>query len=328
MMRITRSILAFCLCTCSVYAVTNVDDIEGLLAEKEYTDAIQALDKLISQEPMQPQYLFLRARALAASGQSDAAITQYKKLIQSHPELPEAYNNLASIYAKQGELSLAEQLLNQAMQTNEAFATVYNNLSTLNAVKARKAYAKALKIPVGTDNLKIKPLTKLALAQVEAPLQQENQGLKVLKPDANPTLVYKAGADNADKNSKPAMPKADDTPDKQEVVSFIEAWARAWSSQDVAAYIRYYHKDYAPRGMSRKTWLAHREQRIKRPKWIKVQLSNFELQSRPHGELRIRMEQLYKTDSYSDLTRKEFILKQDNGQWVIIKERGLGFIKK
>jgi len=328
MIRITPFVLALCLCSFSVSAFADIAMIENLLAEKEYDDAIQSVDKFIRQHPQQPQYLFLRARALAESGQTEAAIQQYKELIQVHPGLPEAYNNLASIYAKRGELQLAEQLLNQAMHTSDAFATVYKNLTALNAVKARKAYAKALKIPLGSDALKIKPLEKLQVAQAEQVLQQENQGLKALKEDTNPTLAYKAAADKADIKSKPVVVADENGAHKKAIIAFLGSWASAWSAQDVDAYLGFYHADYTPRGMSRVEWVEQRRQRLKRPKWIKLQLEGFRFERGPDKGWRVRVEQSYKTNSYSDLTRKEFILKSDNGQWSIIKERGLGFIKK
>ena len=328
MMRIIRFVLALCLCWFSVSALADVATVEKLLAEKDYAAAIESLEKLIVEQPQQPSYLFLRARALAEGGQTERAIEQYKGLIQRYPQLPEAYNNLAAIYAKQGKLQQAEQLLNQAMQTSDAFATVYNNLTALNAVKARQAYSKALKMPVGSDMPKVRPLARLQLAQAGPVLQQENQGLKAPKPDTNPTLTYKAVADKADIKSKPVAAEHEQSADEKSAIAFLEAWAKAWSAQDVEDYIGFYHTDYAPGDMSRVEWVEQRRQRLKRPKWIKIQLSNFQVQSGPDKGWRVRLEQSYKTNSYSDLMRKEFILKNDNGQWSIIEERGLGFIKR
>ena len=328
MMRITRFVLALMLCGLFLTVFADVATIEQQLANKDYAVAIKSLDELIEREPQQAYYLFLHARALAESGQTEQAITQYKKLIQQHPKLPEAYNNLAAIYAKQGKLQQAEQLLNQAMQTSEAFTAVYNNLAALNAVKAREAYAKALKIPAGSDTVTIRPLESLQLAQTEVVVQQENQGIKPEKSETNPTLAYKEASDKADIKSKPVAVEQEENADEKTVIALLQAWAKAWSDQDAESYIGFYHADYAPSDMSRAEWMEQRRERLKRPKWIKVQLSNFQLQSKPQQGWRVLLEQSYKTNSYSDLMRKEFILKNDNGQWSIIDERGLGFIKR
>ena len=64
----------------------------------------------------------------------------------------------------------------------------------------------------------------------------------------------------------------------QAIQDTVLAWAQAWSDKDYAAYSSFYAESYQPRaGRSRAQWEALRRQRLERPKWIKVVLSDIRI---------------------------------------------------
>ena len=55
----------------------------------------------------------------------------------------------------------------------------------------------------------------------------------------------------------------------------VNAWARAWASNDVPGYLAFYSPDFqTPKGMSRKAWEAERKARIQKPRKIEVDLDS------------------------------------------------------
>jgi Flp pilus assembly protein TadD len=75
--------------------------------------------------------MFQNARALAANGQTQEAMTIYIDLTERFPELIQPWNNLAVLYAQQGELLKAEQALENALLGNPNNAQAKFNLAKL-----------------------------------------------------------------------------------------------------------------------------------------------------------------------------------------------------
>jgi len=110
---------------------------------------------------------------------------------------------------------------------------------------------------------------------------------------------------------------------KQAVISAMQGWAAAWSGKAVDMYLGFYAAHYAPHGMTHKQWVALRRQRLRAPKWIHVTLSDFQVKRIQDGVVRVRLIQEYKADTYHDLTRKEFRLRQTPDGWRIVEEKTL-----
>lgn len=302
------------------------DDIDALLQAGRYQDALAALDRLPAGQRNEPRNLFSRARALAASGQLDKAVAQYQQLIKLQPDLPEPYNNLAVIYIRQNKLKPARDLLNRAMATHPAYARIYKNLTAINAARAQDAYAKALQMPTRHTPQGLETAETLSPAAVSSP-QAAPRVTEASKSAGQPALIYQADSDHADKNTESGVknqPLAE--PEAGAVKSVLEDWARAWSTKNVEQYLHFYSDDYAADGLSHPAWAAQRRERISKPKWIRVTLHNMQITALGPQRVRVRLEQEYAADNYSDVTRKEFLLQQTDGQWRIFEERGLGYI--
>lgn len=102
------------------------------------------------------------------------------------------------------------------------------------------------------------------------------------------------------------------------------AWARAWSAQDVTRYLSFYAADFVPdEGMSRAAWVAQRRQRVRRPTFIHVVLSDIRIEPIKAGRVRVELVQRYRSDYYRDRSRKAFVLVAQQGHWRIVKEQTL-----
>ncbi|MFP4610561.1 MAG: tetratricopeptide repeat protein [Thiohalophilus sp.] len=132
-------------------------EAESLLQQGEAEQALVIIDRQPEQTSADANWLFLRARTLAALDKPAAAEQAYRRLLEQQPQMIEAYNNLAALLILQGRLDDASQLLEQALtETDPAYATVYRNLQTVNEEISRHSYAKALRMDVPSQPVALK----------------------------------------------------------------------------------------------------------------------------------------------------------------------------
>lgn len=134
-----------------------MQEAESLLQQGEAEQALVIIDRQPEQTSADANWLFLRARTLAALDKPAAAEQAYRRLLEQQPQMIEAYNNLAALLILQGRLDDASQLLEQALtETDPAYATVYRNLQTVNEEISRHSYAKALRMDVPSQPVALK----------------------------------------------------------------------------------------------------------------------------------------------------------------------------
>ncbi|MGB0711934.1 MAG: L,D-transpeptidase Cds6 family protein [Gammaproteobacteria bacterium] len=106
-----------------------------------------------------------------------------------------------------------------------------------------------------------------------------------------------------------------------EAIGTLEAWAAAWSTQDVDSYLSFYGTDFkAPKG-NRAAWAELRRKRLSKPKSIRVELDRFRVQRLGNDRLRVRVEQDYRSDRFHSTVTKVFELGLENSEWRIVSER-------
>jgi len=114
----------------------------------------------------------------------------------------------------------------------------------------------------------------------------------------------------------------------RKAMEFLKGWAQAWSGQDIEKYLGSYALDFIPSGgISRKKWEAQRRQRLANPKKISIELTDFKYKQLANDRLQVKLIQSYKSDVYSDRTKKSFILESTATGWKISRERSLGMIR-
>jgi len=134
------------------------DRIEALLNRGQAQAALALIEERLAIEatrhdnPRRPgtdvQLAFLHARALAASGDTDAAERQYEAMTRSYPELPEPWNNLAALYVQLGQLERARLALQTALSIAPEYGVAQANLADVHLMMAFAAYDAAAELGV------------------------------------------------------------------------------------------------------------------------------------------------------------------------------------
>jgi ketosteroid isomerase-like protein len=99
----------------------------------------------------------------------------------------------------------------------------------------------------------------------------------------------------------------------------IDAWAQAWSRQDVNAYVATYASDFAPPGLSRSAWIDMRRKQILGPKSISIGVDN--LRATAQGDTVVaEFDQIRRADGAVIRSRKTLELVKTGSHWLITKE--------
>ncbi|NMG34171.1 DUF4440 domain-containing protein, partial [Azoarcus sp. TTM-91] len=120
----------------------------------------------------------------------------------------------------------------------------------------------------------------------------------------------------------PASPPAANPAKQQEatVVKAAEAWAKAWSTQDVKGYLSHYDRDFqVPNNRPRQEWEREREQRIARPGAISVEIENARV-SLNGDKATLRFRQHYRSSGFNGSTNKTLEFVRRGEQWRILRE--------
>lgn len=266
---------------------------------------------------------FSQAQDLVQQGQSERAIQAYQSIIDTNPDIPEAYNNLAAIYLKQKKIKLAKSVLEQGLTAHKGYGALYEGLSAINIALAKEAYSKALQIDLKPDDIVIADLSLSAssLKQsknvfvVSAVTAKEHH-----KPEK--ILASKSIATNANEYAvkQPAVKQAAN----KEIEILLKAWSAAWSAQAVDIYLSFYHPQYLPaNNVAKDAWEKSRQLRLKKPKWIKVSLSDIEIKTQSDNQATVMFKQTYRSNSFRDVSFKQMVLRNTDTGWQIFREKSL-----
>jgi len=339
-----RTLLAFVAACAFAYGTAQADDLQEagkLLRAGQHQQAMERVNKVLAAKPRDAQARFLKGLIFTEQGNTKEAIAMFQKLTEDFPELPEPYNNLAVIYAGQGQYDKARTALEQSIRTHPSYATAYENLGDVYAKLASQAYDKALQLDSSNSAAQNKlalvrdlvggaprPGAKpAAVAQKEPPkpaVVVASAPVEAPKPAVEKPAAAKPGAEKpvAEKPvaEKPAPPKpvADGS---AEVAQAVNAWAAAWSKQEVDAYLSFYAKDFkTPGGEPRAAWEAGRRQRITAPKSISVGVEALKVElngDRATASFR----QAYRSDLVKSNGGKTLVMARVGGRWLIQQER-------
>ncbi|RTL47343.1 MAG: tetratricopeptide repeat protein [Rhodocyclaceae bacterium] len=352
---------AFCALSCfaASAAAAPFQEAQQLLKQGQYPQALEQVEKHLSDKPKDPQGRFLRGVILTEMGKTNEAISVFTKLTEEFPELPEPYNNLAVIYAQQKQFDKAKQALEKAIRTHPSYATAHENLGDIYARLASQAYDKALqldssnataqtKLAVIRDLISVSPRTgkpgqsgNVVVAAAPAPTVAPAPApavpvappapVKVTeapKPAPTPAAPPKAEPAATKPVEKPAAPATPATPAKAaespnaDINRTVEAWAADWSRKDVKAYLAHYAKDFkVPGGQSRNAWETERNQRIKKPGNIRVSVEGLKVVADGSDKAEVHFRQQYVSASLKSGSNKTLVMVKQGGKWFIQQER-------
>ncbi|MEW6677569.1 MAG: tetratricopeptide repeat protein [Pseudomonadota bacterium] len=328
--RFSAAFLIALLPSLALAAPPTVQDAHQALRKGQNTVALQKINSYLEGNPKDAQGRFLKGLILTELGRNGEAIQMFTGLTEDYPELPEPYNNLAVLYAAQADYDRAKQSLEMAIRTHPSYATAHENLGDIYAKMASQAYDKAMQL----DKSNVSVQTKLALIQdlfspgARLPdtakakeSAKQSQMAQATVPAVEPSRPEPppsgAATPTAPADSK-AAPKANA---KDEALAALHAWATAWMSQDVDVYLSHYDADFkTPGGASREAWEATRRDRLTRPSYIKLDLSQIKVDVA--GETAtLRFRQRYESNTYKGTDRKIIKMINRDGAWKIVEEQ-------
>ena len=260
---------------------------------------------------------FSEAQYLTSQGQISQAIEVYQSLIRTNPQLPEAYNNLAALYLKQKNTKQAKYILEQGLHAHKGYGVLYESLTAINVAMAREAYSKALQIDLKPSNISIASL----------PLSNNNENSKkstiVINKDVDTSISTVPSTKKITKKELMGTIKRVSSPTSS-LEKVLLAWSVAWSAQAVDMYLSFYHQYYKhTNGMSRKGWEQSRRYRLKKPSWIKVELTDFEIINSTEKKAVVNFKQLYQSNNFRDKSSKQMVLLYTDSGWKIFREKSL-----
>ncbi|NMM15248.1 MAG: tetratricopeptide repeat protein [Rhodoferax sp.] len=336
--------LAAACATTAVYA-DEYGDVSQLLRSGKLSEAMVKADAYLSSKPTDPQMRFLKGVIQRNSGKQAEAIATFTKLTEDYPELPEPYNNLAVLYAGQSQFDKARAALEMAIRTNPSYATAHENLGDVYARLASQAYNKALQLDganaavppklalireVFKPNLKSQPSNLTAPASapaaviaktpapVPAPAAAPTPAIAPVTPVA-PKVAAVKPATAAAPSAAPAKPAFSNNSVK-EAEAAVLAWAKAWATQDMSAYLGAYGKEFDPPGkQSRSAWEQERRNRIVGKSSISVKLENLNVTVNGNKAV-AKFRQDYRAGALSVSSRKTLELVKAGDRWLIVKE--------
>ena len=209
----------------------TLDDVRAQMAAGQGQAALAGVETFLKDNPGHAQARFLKGIVLTEQERTVEAIEVFSAIAADFPGLPESHNNLAVLYASSGDYVKARDALLMAINTHPSYATAHENLGDVYAKMAGLAYDRALQLD--TENVSVK--AKLALMHdLVSAVQQPAQTNTVVATTAAPAVAVAV-----QETTEPATATASKSDDSA-VLTALEAWASAWSAQDVGAYLNAY----------------------------------------------------------------------------------------
>ncbi|MGZ8264280.1 MAG: L,D-transpeptidase Cds6 family protein [Burkholderiales bacterium] len=324
-----------------------LQEANQLFRQGQLDRAMERVNGYLATRPKDARGRFLKGLILTEQNKPNEAIKVFTELSQDYPELPEPYNNLAVLYASQGAYDKARNSLEMAIRTHPSYATAHENLGDIYAKMASQAYDKALQLDRSNQAAQSKlnlikdlfsqgarPPTKVAAAKPEsppvaAPKPAAAPPVQPVPPPAAkatpapPAPAAEAPAAAASKAPPPEKKTAAaPAPNPDEVLRSVNAWARAWETNDVPGYLAHYASDFqTPKGMSRSAWEAERKARIAKPRKIEVEVIAPKVMFDEKNRAIVTFKQSYRSGSLNVSSSKTLVMVKDGDKWLIQQER-------
>ncbi|MEO6823595.1 MAG: tetratricopeptide repeat protein [Nitrosospira sp.] len=317
------------------------EEVAKLYKQGNLAKALEQADAYLATRPKDAQMRFQKGLILTEQNKIADATRIFSSLSEDYPELPEPYNNLAVLYASQGQYDKAKVALEMAIRTHPSYSTAHENLGDIYAKMASEAYGKALQLDKGNTAAQ----TKLSMikdlfssrpkgtqtAGVKSPSDTKVAQEVEKKAEKTPKKAAEKALEKAAEKSMPERPAIAETPvpeksrgtenNSGEILETVRAWAKAWSDQDVAAYLAFYGSDFhPPRGVSRSAWEKSRHERISKPKSIHVDIASPKVSLTDTRHARVSFRQSYHSDAVKSTTTKSLEMVKTGGKWLIKQE--------
>jgi ketosteroid isomerase-like protein len=255
--------------------------------------------------PLQAGYEFAQAVQQLAANDSQAALASWRRLAIELPGSSEVNNNLAVALARCGLLDEARQAIERASRLQPAYASIHQNLSMppsawmVVEVLPEDASGRTAAMTPEIAEQSARSLTDARDARQLASLREAHSAMEI--------LVEKLTA----------LPEGR----QARVEAAFEAWADAWRSRDVEAYLATYATEFA--APDHESWAARRRERIASRAWIQLRIQDAEW-TLPQGDVAIvKFVQHYASPVLRERSAKQLTWRLVDGRWQIVDERTL-----
>lgn len=300
-----------------------VQEAQTLLSQGDYKGALDRLDRYLASSPQDAEARFSRGLVLVKLNRSDEAIKVFADLTRDYPQLPEPYNNLAVLYAQKGDYEKARDALEAALATHPAYATAHENLGDIYSALAGAAYNRALQLDQGNQAVRYKlSLINQLGSGPGGYTAAGTTGVPAGKPKSEILTPAPAVALSAPTPAPAPAAAATATADTDTaaVTDALNAWAKAWASQDVDGYLASYDAGFKPDSGSRAQWEAQRRERVAKPSHISVHVLNPQVSRVDARHVRVDFIQDYASDAVNDKVKKTVDMSNSSGSWKIVRE--------
>lgn len=320
LLRLLPAVFAMSAALLAIPAHANdIDEVNQLLKAGKQAQALIKVEQSLTAKPRDPQLRFLKGVIQTELGKPQDAIGTFTKLTEEYPELPEPYNNLAVLHASGGQFDKARAALEMAIRTNPSYSTAHENLGDIYANLASQAYSKALQLGGSSSTLQPKLTLIRELFTPGSKGVNPNTTKPVATAPVAPTVVAPVATAPTATPVAPALPAVTAASDK-DIEQAVQAWAKAWSSKDMNAYLASYAKNFdTPKNLPRKAWEDERRDRIMGKSRISVKVSD--ITAKLNGNTAtVKFRQTYDADALSTSSRKTLELTKVGDRWLIAKE--------
>lgn len=258
-----------------------------------------------------------QAIQMASEGNPRQAINLLEKSLIDHKEAGPLFDNLRRLYA-----GFATQSYQMAMEPGKnkpitvELAKASGAVTIQIAPQDMRARLSNTAQSATTTMPELPSSITLASAGVTSPVSTTNANTpsqQTTQP-ANTEATAPAGPPPLNANERKEASNA--------VMAVIKGWSDAWARQDVTAYIAAYAPTYKPKDMSRQEWEAYRKDRLTKPKFIRLELTDLKAYLVNNTRMRVTFSQTYASETLKTKDKKTLELELINDQWRIISETG------
>ncbi|HZV62821.1 MAG TPA: tetratricopeptide repeat protein [Methylophilaceae bacterium] len=321
----------------NTYLKANPADVQAMFLKgvalselNKREEAVHTFTQIIEKYPSLPEPYNNLAVLYAEQGQYDKARRVLEAALKTHPSYATAHANLANVYAY-----MASEAYDKAFQLDKSKGrpsasklAMINDLSaparpTLLAAKATPDSKNIIKEVVNpADALPPEPIKLSEPTKPAEPVKSATPE-KPAAAEKPPTIQATEPAKIAQAPAPAQRDVSSSRADTEKTIkASVEAWALAWSSQNVEKYLASYAESFkTPNGESRKQWEETRRDRLTRPGTIKVDISGLRIVMENGDRARADFKQTYRAGNNVMRTNKTLLLKNSGGKWLIEQER-------
>jgi colicin import membrane protein len=318
--------------------------VHGALAAKSYR---QALDTNSSELP-EPSLVLARASNILTQLDQRNQIATLQKKLQN--QLAEPGNQLQAeeVVALESRLNdLEASQVNAKSQYEFELSSLKQQIAdqsqalSLSQTSEREALARVVRaerdaaneiaqITQQLESQKVLALSAQTLVDEQAILlaraQQQAQTLAMIEAE-NTRLTEANTATLVSPSNDPQVISSDSLKQQnlqRNAILLVQSWARAWSQQDVSAFVSHYANNYSSsQSLSRAQWLEQRQVRLSNKEFIRVEVSDFQVEDMG-SQFSVIFSQYYQSNSVNDRITKRLLFNyqgENGSQSKIVAER-------